>query len=156
MKNLLRALFVALIALGLASQAIRAGRVNDDTEPMAALARRLASLGVETVATPSASVLIGRSKLCDQPVAVALSTIDGAEDESEPSPSGPDVEVRYVFLGSVGARPTRARLIGDWAWATIRFHAGLRPTKPSGRLVTVAWPRGCAGLAGLDWTTLSP
>ena len=156
MKALLRLAFVALIALGLATQALRAGRGGGDPDPKATLIGRLAALGVRGADLPDTNLVEARSALCAQPFVAALLRIDGSDDETARPFIRPDVILRYSYLGTVEDRPSRLRLIARSQWAALLYHAGLRPGRPPGTMAMVAWPRSCPGLAALDWRALSP
>lgn len=156
MKTCLRACFVALIVLGLGSQAIRAGRDDGDRDAEAALAGRLARMQVDAGAVPDSALLMARSPLCDQPFAVGLVATSGADDETARRFATPGIVVAYSYLGWVGTQPSRPRLLARWAWATLRFDLGQGRDKPPTRMAMVAFPASCTGLRAMDWSALSP
>lgn len=156
MKALLRCGFVGLILVGLASQALRVQRENGEGDPVSLLAGRLERLDVRTDGAAASGVVTGHAAACDQPIQVRLLRIDGAEDSGLQDIDPAGVLVRYVFLGCVADHPDRAGLIARWVWATGRFAVGLRSGKPPSRLVQVALPVACPGLAAMDWSVLSP
>jgi hypothetical protein len=156
MKTLVRAAFVLVILLGLASQVIRPGRGDDDRDTMGALVGRLEHQGVQIEGFPTPQTLIGRSPRCEQPFLVALLAIDGTDDNAIASSASPEIVQRYVYLGAVAPAPSRAALTLRWAWATWRFNIGLRQDKPPHRLAMLALPRACADLTTADWSVLSP
>ena len=156
MKTLLRLGFVALIALGLASQALRASRSEAAVDPTEALIGRLDRLHIAATAIPGSKLLMARSAQCGQPFAVGLLRSDGGENEVARQFSNSLAVVRYAYLGAVDAQPSAMRQFVRWGWATLLFSAGLRPTKPPGDMVVVAYPRGCTALETVDWASLSP
>lgn len=157
MTMLLRLGFLILIALGLASQAIRASRdAGGDDDAKSTLIGRLGRLHVQVTEMPGSDLLMVRSSLCDQPFLAGLMTIDGAEDADASWLARPDVMVSHAYLGTVADRPARLALMARWAWATVLFATGLRPDKPPHQMVMVAAPRNCTGLQAVDWSALSP
>jgi hypothetical protein len=156
MKTLLRTGFVALIALGLASQALRAGRGEAGADPAEALAGRLERLHVAATADPGSKLLLARSAQCGQPFVVGLLRADGGENELVQQLSRSGIIVRYAYLGAVDEHPSAAAQSVRWGWATLMFSVGARPTRPPGDMVVVAYPRECTALATLDWASLSP
>jgi hypothetical protein len=156
MKLLLRIVFVALIALGIAGQALRAGRGDDDTDTRGALVDRLARQGIETTALPDSELLMARSPLCQTPFLAGLLRSDGADGEMIRPFSRPDVVVEYIYLGAVEEHPSQVRRIARWGWEMLLFHAGLRRTRPAGTMAMVAFPQSCVGLRAVDWAALAP
>jgi hypothetical protein len=155
MKALVRGVFVALIVLGLASQALRASRSAAIAAPAEVLIGRLGHLHVTATPIAGSNWLLARSAGCGRPYAVGWMRADGAENEATRQLAKPEIEARYVYLGAVGTHPpTRQRL--RWGWATLRFSAGLRATRPPGEMVVVAFPRECPALGAMDWASLSP
>ncbi len=155
MKTLLRLCFTALIALGLGSQVLRAGR-GDDADPKAALFARLARVGIHATEIPDSRLLKAESSGCAQPFAIALLRSDGGDNELARQFAQPGIEVRQAYLGTVDAWPSTTRLFLRWGRETVRFNLGLRPTKPAGDVVFVAYPGECRGLAATNWASLSP
>jgi hypothetical protein len=156
MRTLLRAGFAALLLLGLAGHALRAGRGEAGADPAAVLTARLAQLRIAAEPLPNSSFLLGHSPLCREPLLVGLLRADGADDEAARQWSRPGVAVKYVYLGAVADSLAGTDRAGRLGWATLRFHLGLRDGKPPAEVVMVAFQRSCLGLAGVDWAALSP
>jgi hypothetical protein len=155
MKRLVRALFVLLIMLGVASQSIRASRGLAENDRAPFLTQRLADLGVRVTRLATRDVLMGQTPLCVRPMLIAPLTTSGAEDEVTGGLSKHEFMIRYIYLGEVEAQPSELWLTVRWAWASILFDAGLRPNPPPMHLVMVALPQSCPGLTSVDWSTLS-
>ena len=156
MKALLRGLFVAVIILVLTAQMIRSGRTSVPGDRLAELTARLQRLDIETKPGPGSDMLAGRTPHCAQPIYATPLRIDGAEDETVRFLRTPEFVTRFVYLGEQYPAPATATAISRYAWATVLFHAGLRPHRPSPHLVFVALPQDCPALANLDWASLSP
>ncbi len=156
MKTLIRAAFVLLVLLGLASQAARPGHGDDDRDALTALVGRLEHQGVQIEGFPNPQTLIGLSPRCEQPFLVALLAIDGTDDSAIVSRSDPEIVPRYVYLGAVAQAPSRAALTLRWVWARWLFTIGVRQDMPPHRLAMLALPRACADLMAADWSVLSP
>jgi hypothetical protein len=156
MRALLRFVFVVLIALGLATQALRAGHGGGDPNPKATLIGRLAALGVRGTDLPGTNFIEARSALCAQPFVVAILHVDGRDDETVRPFVRPDVVMRYLYLGTVEPHPSQLRLTARSRWAALLYHVGLRNSLPPDVMAMVAWPRSCPRLAAVDWTALSP
>jgi hypothetical protein len=156
MKTLLRGCFAALIVLGLASQVLRASRGDADADPQAALLARLERIGIHAAEIQESRLLKAESPRCAQSFAAGLLRSDGGDNELARQFDRPGVEVRQAYLGAVDAWPSTTRLLLRWGRETLRFNLGLRPTKPTGDVVFVAYPAECRGLATTDWASLSP
>ncbi len=156
MKALIRLGFLALIGLGLASQALRASRSEDVVDPQAALIDRLGRLHIHAEPIPDSRLLMARAPACGQPFVVGPLRSDGGENELTRRLTDPDVVVRYAYLGAVDARPSATKQFAQWGWATLLFSVGLRPTRPPADFILVAYPRSCVALGANDWSVLSP
>jgi hypothetical protein len=155
MRTVLRAGCVALIALGIAGQTLRASHDYDEGILTTTLIGRLAKLNIQTSWSSNRDMLVGTSPLCKDPVFLVPLQIDGSEDNAGALFRGPDFVTRYVYLGVVESHVARARWLGQWAWEMVLFDTGLRPTRPSRSLTLVALPRACVHLLNMDWSTLS-
>jgi len=156
MKTLLRCGYLALIAAFVAIQLTHGQRANAEADPMATVAAGLARLNVRTDPPAAPDILTGRWSSCAEPVQVVLLRMDGAEDDRLRGPGLEDRAVKYVFLGSVSETRNNFAITSRWARASILFALGLRSDRPRSNLVVVILPRGCPGLASLDWAALSP
>ena len=81
MKAFVRVLFFLLIMLGMASQSIRASRGFAERDSVPILIQRLSGLNFRTTRLGNSDILVGRTRLCAQPILVTPLTTSGAEDE---------------------------------------------------------------------------
>jgi hypothetical protein len=126
MKALLRTGFATLIALGFASQAIRASRLTTESDGREVLAARLAQMQIEAELLPGSDFLLGRSPRCGQRLLVGLMRTDGADSETTRWLAEQDAVVRYSYLGSVGDRISGTQRMAQWGWATLKFDLGVQ------------------------------
>ena len=155
MKRFVRCGVIALIALGLASQIMRAHRGGAVGDPTAVLGERLERLDIRWTRSSNTNVLVNHSPLCEQPFFAASLSLDGSDDADVRELVESDYVVKYVYEGVASEQPSKPGLIGHWAWDMALFDLGLRRGAPSRRVVVVAWPRSCERLASIDWSVLS-
>jgi hypothetical protein len=156
MKILLRLCFISLIVFGLASQyaAGREGVIAADAQGR--LFSGLKQLDLHIDRRNTDNVFTARSPSCEAPIQLALSRIDGADDDTLAQFRSPSGSVRYIYLGSVAAKRSQSSILLRWLQAHVLFVLGLRPLDAPSQLVFVALPGACPDLAALPWSALSP
>jgi len=161
MKNLLRGVLVLLLLLGIWERVVwyRLGHAAPDTT--AALVVRVQQMGlrVDRIDRPTLGdngTIYAVSESCPFPIIVGSLSRNGAEDAGFWPLQMPDTQLRYVYLGTVGARPDRLEFFWRFLAASSAAVLGLRDARPTQNVVIAALPQACPQLANLNWVSLAP
>jgi hypothetical protein len=161
MKYLLRGVFVLLLLLAIWERVVwyRLGHASPDTT--AALVVRVQQMGLRVdrveVDSPGANGIIHAvSEGCPFPIILGRLNRVGQEDAGFWPLQMPDTQVRYVYLGTVGARPDRLEFFWRFLAANSAAVLGLRDARPMQNVVVAVLPQACPQLANLNWVSLAP
>ena len=153
MRSFQRVVFFLLLVLVLIRQI---GRMeNENPDGPVELAERLRHLGLQTKAPDQAGVISASSFLCGRPINVARIDL-GFNDPRVEWLRGSGIELHYIYLGLVTPGPEPTAVMQRWALASVLATMGFRAAYAPTGIVLVAVPSECSGLAGLDWSSLSP